>query len=95
MGGCVWTAEDLEKDPSAWERREVPWNQEMAPEAWLGKVGALVYQGGFHIIPIATLYSRYIHMYLMIFNDMYIYIYICIYICIYIYIHIYTCISCI
>ena len=23
-GGCVWTKEDLEKDPSAWERREEP-----------------------------------------------------------------------
>lgn len=22
VGGCVWTAEDLEQDPSAWERRE-------------------------------------------------------------------------
>ena len=24
VGGCVWTKEDLERDPSAWERREDP-----------------------------------------------------------------------
>jgi len=23
IGGCVWTAEDLEKDPSTWDRREL------------------------------------------------------------------------
>jgi hypothetical protein len=48
VGGCVWSAEDLEKDPSAWEHREVPWNPEMTHENWWDKVAPIIYQVGEH-----------------------------------------------
>lgn len=42
VGGCVWTAEDLEKPPNAWENREeLYWERQRCPgqeweREWLG-----------------------------------------------------------